>query len=274
MALLDDAISASGGLEQWRRFRRFTFHVSIQGSLLAGSGAATHLKDAVVEGCIQTQWVRLTCFSGTDKCAVYRPDQVSIESIDGTLLELRNDPRAALLSHGDPSSWDDLDIAYVCGLSIWNFVASPFLLTHPGIQVQELSPWHERNETWGRLRAVFPDDIVTLSREQIFYFDAAGLLRRTDHEMPAPPERESCITRGRTRRFRTSSSQLYANPRCCCPMAVSSPNQHSSTSRSSTPRSTDRQYKTLPAPCGRAIVRLRACRIECKASKPDTEYQE
>lgn len=184
MALLDDVVSASGGLEQWRRFRRFTFHVSIKGSLLARSSAATHLKDAVVEGCTRTQWVRLTCFSGTDRCAVCGPDQVSIESLDGTLLEVRNDPRAALLSHGDPSSWDDLDVVYICGLSMWNFVATPFLLTYPGVQVQELSPWHERNETWGRLRAVFPADFVTLSREQTFYFDAAGLQRRTDHHMP------------------------------------------------------------------------------------------
>jgi hypothetical protein len=184
MALLDDVVSASGGLEQWRRFRRFTFHVSIQGSLLVHSSAATHLKDAVVEGCTQTQWVRLTSFSGTDKCAVYRPGQVSIESLDGTLLEVRNDPHAVLLSHGGPSSWDELDVAYICGLSIWNFVATPFLLTQSGVQVEELPPWHERDESWGRLRAVFPDDIATLSREQIFYFDAAGLQRRTDHQMP------------------------------------------------------------------------------------------
>jgi hypothetical protein len=184
MALLDDVVSASGGLEQWRRFRRFTFHVSIQGSLLAHSSAATHLKDAVVEGCTQTQWVRLTSFSGTDKCAVYRPGQVSIESLDGTLLEVRNDPHAVLLSHGGPLSWDELDVAYICGLSIWNFVATPFLLTQSGVQVEELPPWHERDESWGRLRAVFPDDIATLSREQIFYFDAAGLQRRTDHQMP------------------------------------------------------------------------------------------
>jgi hypothetical protein len=184
MALLDDAVSASGGLEQWRRFRRFTFHVSIQGSLLAGSSAATHLKDAVVEGCTQTQWVRLTCFSGPGKCAVYRPDQVSIESLDGTLLDARDDPRAALLRNGDPASWDELDVAYVCGLSIWNFVATPFLLTDPGITVEELSSWQERNQTWDRLRAVFPPEISTFSPEQIFYFDAAGLQRRTDHQIP------------------------------------------------------------------------------------------
>lgn len=184
MTLLDDAVSASGGLDQWRRLCRFTFHISIQGSLLAHSAAARHLKDAVAEGCTQTQWVRFTGFNGTDRCAVYRPDQVSIESLDGAPLEVRNDPRAALQTHGGAASWDELDVAYVCGLSIWNFVATPFLLAGPGIKAEELSAWQERAETWGRLRTVFPSGIDTFSPEQVFYYDAAGLQRRTDHELP------------------------------------------------------------------------------------------
>jgi hypothetical protein len=50
--------------------------------------------------------------------------------------------------------------------------------------VEELAPWQERNETWRRLRAVIPSDIDTFSPEQVFYIDAAGLQRRTDHELP------------------------------------------------------------------------------------------
>src|SRR5690348_3788486 len=103
MALLDDAVSASGGLDQWRRLRRFACHISIQGSLLARSGAAAHLKDIVAEGCTQTPSVRLVGFSGADKCAVYRPGRVSIEGLDGTLLEARNDPHAALLGRDGPA---------------------------------------------------------------------------------------------------------------------------------------------------------------------------
>jgi hypothetical protein len=44
-----------------------------------------------------------------------------------------------------------------------------------------LSPWQENNESWQRLRAIFPPDLLTHSPEQTFYFDAEGLLRRHDY---------------------------------------------------------------------------------------------
>jgi hypothetical protein len=207
-----------------------------------------------VEGCTQTQWVRLTCFSGPGKCAVYRPHQVSIESLDGTLLEVRNDPRAALLRSGDPASWDELDVAYVCGLSIWNFVATPFLLTDPGVTVEELSSWQEGNQTWGRLRAVFPPEIGTFSPEQIFYFDAAGLQRRTTRS-PIRQVRRWCTIPGRTRSFPTSSFQLCGNRCCCSLMVVSSPNRHSSISRFLTHRSSN--SLTSGCRCGRLVLKRR-----------------
>ena len=36
-------------------------------------------------------------------------------------------------------------------------------------------------ETWRRLEAIFPSDIPTHSRDQTFFFDERGLLRRLDY---------------------------------------------------------------------------------------------
>ena len=62
-----------------------------------------------------------------------------------------------------------------------NYLTAPFLLTMPGVQVEELEPWEEAGERRRLLRAVFPDDIATHSREQVFHFDSTGLLRRHDY---------------------------------------------------------------------------------------------
>ncbi|MER7794825.1 hypothetical protein [Streptomyces sp. NPDC097640] len=47
--------------------------------------------------------------------------------------------------------------------------------------MQELAPWREADEEWRRLRATFPQALATHSTEQVFYYNAAGLLRRHDY---------------------------------------------------------------------------------------------
>src|SRR6267143_272974 len=50
MALLDDAIEASGGLARWDRLKRFTLHLSIEGMLFSRIGRAGQFKDLTAEG--------------------------------------------------------------------------------------------------------------------------------------------------------------------------------------------------------------------------------
>jgi hypothetical protein len=181
MTLLEDALGASGGMGRWHQLKRFTVHMSIDGALLARKGKAGLLKDVVAEGCTRTQSLRFTGFTAPDKCGVYRPDQVAIEALNGDLLQVRSNPRAAFLGHTDHTPWDDLHLAYFCGFSIWNYLTTPFLLAHPDVKIEELPSWGEGDEAWRRLRAVFPAPIATHSPEQIFYFDSEGLQRRVDY---------------------------------------------------------------------------------------------
>jgi hypothetical protein len=185
MTLLEDALNASGGMDRWQQLKRFTVHMSIDGALLARKGKAGLLKDVVAEGSTHTQSLRFMGFTAPDKCGVYRPDQVAIEALNGDPLQVRSNPRAAFLGHTDRTPWDDLHLAYFCGFTIWNYLTTPFLLTHPGVTIEELPTWREGGEPWRRLRAVFPDPIVTHSPEQIFYFDDEGLQRRLDYRTAA-----------------------------------------------------------------------------------------
>lgn len=183
MALLDDAIEASGGLARWKGLRRFTLHLSIEGTLFSRFGQAGRFKDLVAEGSTQIQSVRFMGFAGPDRSGLYQPDRVTIESLDGQILRTWHKPSLAFPNHAKDPLSDDLHLVFYCGFSIWNYLTTPFLLTHDGIRVEELPPWHEHGQEWRRLRAWFPPDIVTHSSEQTFYFDKAFLQRRTDHDL-------------------------------------------------------------------------------------------
>jgi hypothetical protein len=185
MALLDEVLEANGGKYQWRRVQEFTVHMSIGGALLARKGKAGLLREIVANGSIETQSVRLTGFRAPDEYATYRPYRVAIERLDGTVLQTRSDPRAAFPQDSEDASWDDLDLVYFSGLSVWNCLAIPFLLAHPEIRTEELAPLREGVEEWRRLRAIFPPSIATHSSAQIFWFDSDLLQRRSDYQLVA-----------------------------------------------------------------------------------------
>lgn len=53
----------------------------------------------------------------------------------------------------------------------------------PRHRTKETGPWHEDGQVWHRLLATYPDTIVAHTRQQTYYFDDAGLLRRLDHSV-------------------------------------------------------------------------------------------
>ncbi|WP_245330615.1 hypothetical protein [Bradyrhizobium sp. AS23.2] len=99
------------------------------------------------------------------------------------MLRTWHNPSLAFPEASPPPLADELHIVYFCGVAIWNYLTNPFLLAHPDVVVEELTPWRENTETWRRLRAQFPPSLMTLAPEQIFYFDENALQRRTDHDL-------------------------------------------------------------------------------------------
>jgi hypothetical protein len=183
MTLLDEIIEAGGGLTRWNALNRFTLQLSINGELLSRANPSVRFKDIVAEGCLRDPLVRLTGFTGAGQSGVYRPDFVTIENPAGHVLRTWRQPHQQVLHHAKGAFLDELHLVFLFGLSVWNYLTTPFILTHPGVKIEELPPWQERDQQWRRLRAVFPETLVTHSHEQTFYFDAASLQRRTDHDL-------------------------------------------------------------------------------------------
>jgi hypothetical protein len=93
----------------------------------------------------------------------------------------RSDPRAAFDGHVLDTPWDMLHLAYFLGYALWNYLTTPFSFAQPGYLSEELEPWRENGQTWRRLKVKFPAHIATHCAEQVFFFDADGLLRRHDY---------------------------------------------------------------------------------------------
>src|ERR1700730_11204503 len=98
MGLLEDALNAAGGLDCWRRLRRFTVHLSIRGALITRNGKRGLLDELVVEGCTHAQSLRLTGLTVRGNCAIYQPERVAIEGLNAGVLQERKNPQAAAIA--------------------------------------------------------------------------------------------------------------------------------------------------------------------------------
>ena len=183
MALLDDVIEATGGIERWNGLKRFTLQLSIDGELFSKVGPASRFKDIVAEGSTQSQSVRFSGFADPGKFGVYEPDYVTIESPEGNDTARLAQPQPDVSGSSPGNASGRIVSRFLLRLFRLELYDDAVSLTHPDVKVEELPTWQERDQPWRRLRAVFPPNIVTHSREQTFYFDEAGLQRRTDHDL-------------------------------------------------------------------------------------------
>ena len=182
MALLDDVLQASGGLELWRQLRRFTVHLSIGGALCTRM-CAPLVKHVVVEGGVHEQALEITGFTAPDRRALYRPDWVALERSDGALLKERHATAAEFRRDLKAGAWDELQLAFYCGSLIRSHLNLPFVLADADVVINEPTPanGHDRLR---QLQVRFPERLATHSTESTFYFDDRSLLRRQDYCAP------------------------------------------------------------------------------------------
>ena len=108
-------------------------------------------------------------------------NSVRIESDSGDVLAERADPRAAIRRLRRNFWWDDLDLLYFAAYALWGYMSAPFIFRRPGFELEEVEPWREDGEVWHGFQVRFPEDVPAHSREQRYYLDQRGLIRRNDY---------------------------------------------------------------------------------------------
>jgi len=179
--LLERSIEAHGGLARYESASEITVAMHVTGWALAmrfKRGAFAN-----ITGTVSTAEPRtvLSPYPGPGRRGVLEGNRVRIESDDGEVLAERAEPRAALGSFRRNFWWDHLDLLYFGGYALWGYIAAPFVFRRPGFEVEEADPWRENGETWNGLRVRFPADVPAHSREQVYYLDEHGLIRRNDY---------------------------------------------------------------------------------------------
>jgi hypothetical protein len=182
-ALLDEVIEAHGGRRRWGETKGITAHVRSGGALFRSRWTARRVADFEITVNTRDQGATLVPFPKAGFTGVFGPDLVEVLN-DGASVSARERPREAFF--GLPGLrrdlwWGELDALYFAGYAMWNYLNTPFMFEWPGFEVSEGEPIEADGEHWRCLEVRFPDGINTHSREQSFYFDSRGLLRRHDY---------------------------------------------------------------------------------------------
>ena len=178
--LLDLAVKAHGGLDRWNKVNAIKVAASITGAIWFVKGKGDVLKNVVLTAETRAEHVTID-FPGQDKRAVFKPNQIVIEKVDGTVIEARDNPEASFEGQQRETPWDDIHVAYFVGEALWTYLNTPFLYTRDGFTTEEIPSIQVDGETWRRLKITFPDNVKSHSREQISCFGPDGLLRRHDY---------------------------------------------------------------------------------------------
>ena len=159
-----------------------TIDVSITGAIWYAKGQPDVLKDIVMVADTQRERVT-TSFVGQDRTTSFEPDRVVVQTSDGTILETSDDPEASFEGQTADSPWNAIHVAYFSGEALWTYLNTPFLYTQARFAKEEIDSIEVDGETWRRLKVIFPEEVKSHTREQIFCFGPDGLLRRHDYSV-------------------------------------------------------------------------------------------
>jgi len=181
--LLQKVLDAHGGLDRWNKFSTVSAQLTTGGGLWALKGLIQDAAPRRMTVSTHEEFASVAPFGQPDWRTSFRPDRVAIETIDGTAVRERDNPRASFDGHTMSTAWDPLHRAYFNGYAMWTYLTTPFFMAMPGFEVTEIDPIREGDEQWRGLRVRFPDHIASHSREQDFYFGGDFLLRRHDYHV-------------------------------------------------------------------------------------------
>jgi len=181
--LLNSIVETHGGLARWKSYQTVEATIVSGGGFFALKGMPRDATPRRVCARLHQQRLTIGAFGASDQRAVFTPDEVRIEKLDGAPIARRRAPKESFAGHQMNTSWDPLHLAYFSGEALWTYLTTPFILTLDGVETEEVDPWTEAHETWRCLRAYFPASIETHSQVQEFYFGEDLKLRRHDYRV-------------------------------------------------------------------------------------------
>lgn len=179
--LLNLALDAHGGLENWKQVTGLDLRLTLGGALFEIKQHPDGLRSALVKVDSRRPGTLITPFPQKGKRGIFREGRVWIQTDAGAVVEGLPSPRTAYDGHERATPWNDLQFLYFIGYAFWNYFTTPFFLTLDGVTCEEVEPFEENGQHWRVLKATFDDHIDTHCPVQKFYFDDHGMLQRHDY---------------------------------------------------------------------------------------------
>jgi len=179
--LIDKVIAAHGGLVNASKYTNLKLQAQIGGAIWAIKGHEGALANVNFNGSLTTQKASWQNLFDPGYTSTFEPEKVTLSDDQGNLIEELINPRASFKNHGVETPWSKAQLVYFSSYATWNYATTPFNFLIPGVEINQLTGWDENGETLQRLEVIYPDGFATHSKRQIFYFDAAGLLKRHDY---------------------------------------------------------------------------------------------
>ncbi|WP_432571030.1 hypothetical protein [Kineococcus sp. SYSU DK005] len=181
--LLEKVLKAYGGVDRWREVETISAHRVFGGGLWDLKQVPGIVDEGEITVRVQREEAVLSPFTAPDRHVTFTGSRVAVETDAGEVVEALENPVASFAGHGVETPWTHLQLGFFCGHAMWTYLTEPYVFTRPGVEVEEIGPWSERGQTWQRLQVRFPEEIVTMSREQVVHVDDDGLVRRRDYQV-------------------------------------------------------------------------------------------
>jgi hypothetical protein len=181
--LLQKTLQAYGGTDRWNQLTSVSAHKRFGGAIWDIKQVPGIVEEGEITIWIKDQRTSLRPFTAPNLRTAYTPDRVGIETFDGDIVEMLDEPRASFVGHTLETPWTTTQLAYFTGYAMWTYTAEPYNLTLPGVRTEEGAAWTENGQTWRRLHVSYPDTIATHSPQQVLYIDGDGLIQRRDYQV-------------------------------------------------------------------------------------------
>src|SRR4030095_11626946 len=159
MKLLNDIIEAHGGIKQWNQFSKIEAQIISGGKLFELKGVPQDSSSRQMTVWLHEQRASVHPFGAPDQRSNFSASRVAIEKFDGKVVIERKGNPEELHEHLKSPKWDPLDRAYFNGYALWMYLTTPFFMLLPDLEIKEIDPLQERDETWKGLSVTFPPNI-------------------------------------------------------------------------------------------------------------------
>ncbi|MFE6257336.1 hypothetical protein [Agromyces sp. NPDC057865] len=179
-SLLEHVLDANGAA-RFASVSTITATVEYGGTFWDLKGHPSFAGSAVVEARAHEQWIRQTDVVGGRQMIFDRSlNRIMVMDRNGEVIEELHDPRRTFGGYTQRSPWTEGQMAYFRCYTTWHYLVEPFVFAFPGTTSGEIDEHAEHGEHWRGLCVTFPEDLDSHNQTQLYYFDDAYHLRRTD----------------------------------------------------------------------------------------------